>query len=85
MAVDAVELEGATIDNPTGYNAKFCFDKGIGVGAEIRIIRSGMVIPKIQDVIYPVSNDVLHVERKRSGIIPWLSVCVQTRFVPEDY
>ena len=23
VAVDAVELEGATINNPTGYNAKF--------------------------------------------------------------
>lgn len=59
VAVDAVELEGATINNPTGYNAKFCFDNGIGTGAEIKIIRSGMVIPKIQDVIYPVSNDVV--------------------------
>lgn len=59
VAVEAVELEGATIDNPTGYNANFCFDRGIGTGAEIKIIRSGMVIPKIVDVIYPVSNDVV--------------------------
>lgn len=64
IAIDAVELEGATIDNPTGYNAKFCFDKGIGKGAEIKIIRSGMVIPKVTGVVFPVPNRVVEVAFK---------------------
>lgn len=28
VAIEEVELEGATIENPTGYNARFCFDNG---------------------------------------------------------
>lgn len=51
VAIEEVELEGATISNPTGYNARFCFDNGIGADAEIKVIRSGMVIPKICGVV----------------------------------
>lgn len=54
VKVNPVELEGATVDNPTGYNASFCIKNGIGKGAIVRIIRSGMVIPKIIQTTSPV-------------------------------
>lgn len=56
VAIEAIELEGATITNPTGYNAKYCINNGIGKGAEVEVIRSGMVIPKIVTVVSPVSQ-----------------------------
>lgn len=39
------------MENPTGYNAKYIFDNGIGPGAQIMVTRSGGVIPKILNVI----------------------------------
>jgi NAD-dependent DNA ligase len=48
--VDPVEIEGSTIKKVTAHNAKFIVDNGIGVGAIIKIIRSGSVIPKIVGV-----------------------------------
>ncbi|RKU69566.1 BRCA1 C Terminus (BRCT) domain protein [Parabacteroides sp. AF17-3] len=61
VAIEEVELEGATIENPTGYNARFCFDKGIGAGAEIRVIRSGAVIPKIVGVNKTVIKEITEI------------------------
>lgn len=52
--INPVELDGVTISNITGNNARFMKDNGIGVGAIITIIRSGMVIPKVIDVIKSV-------------------------------
>jgi NAD-dependent DNA ligase len=48
-----------TISRATGNNAKFVVDNGIGPGAEVEIIRSGDVIPKIHAVLQPVPSEYL--------------------------
>lgn len=48
--VEPFDLEGVTIQRATGYNARFIEENGIGVGAVVRIIRSGGVIPKIVSI-----------------------------------
>lgn len=48
--VSPVRLDGVTVSNVTGNNAKFIKDMGIGIGSTIKIIRSGMVIPKVIEV-----------------------------------
>lgn len=50
LVVDAVRLNGATITRVTGNNAKFLKDNNIGEESVIRIVRSGMVIPKVVGV-----------------------------------
>ena len=49
--VKPVKLDGVTVSNVTGNNARFIKDMGIGIGSIVKIVRSGMVIPKIIDVI----------------------------------
>lgn len=49
--IKPVRLDGVTVSNVTGNNARFVKDMGIGPGAILKIVRSGMVIPKIVDVI----------------------------------
>lgn len=51
-----VELGGATIQKATGFHARFIFDNQIGPGAIIKIVRSGDVIPYIEEVIKPSSR-----------------------------
>ncbi|MBI9110017.1 BRCT domain-containing protein [Maridesulfovibrio ferrireducens] len=51
VEIEPVEISGAKISNVTGHNAEYINNNGIGVGAEIEIIRSGEVIPKIEKVI----------------------------------
>lgn len=52
--INPVRLDGVTVSNVTGNNARFIKDLGIGVGSIIEIIRSGMVIPKVVDVLKKV-------------------------------
>jgi DNA ligase (NAD+) len=52
---DPVTLVGANITKATGHNARNIATLGIGPGAEIEIIRSGEVIPKIIGCHRPVS------------------------------
>lgn len=53
MEVEPVSLSGATIRRVTAHNAGLVRKAGIGPGAEIEIIRSGEVIPKLEAVIVP--------------------------------
>jgi len=53
-----VIIGGDTITYTTGFNAKYIKDNKIGIGAKLKIIRSGDVIPYIMDVITPASNDM---------------------------
>jgi DNA ligase (NAD+) len=46
-----ISLDGATITKATGHNARLIQDQGIGIGAIIRIARSGGVIPKLIGVV----------------------------------
>ena len=51
VQIEPVVLGGARIEYATGFNAKFVRDNRIGVGAIVRIIRSGDVIPHIVEVV----------------------------------
>ena len=51
-----VKIGGDTIMFATGFNAKFIKDNKIGVGASIKIVRSGDVIPYIANVLKPSKN-----------------------------
>jgi DNA ligase (NAD+) len=51
LHINPVRLDGVTVSNVTGNNARFVKDMGIGVGAKVLVKRSGMVIPIIADVI----------------------------------
>tara|TARA_B110000259_G_scaffold165323_1_gene192092 strand:- start:1056 stop:3065 length:2010 start_codon:yes stop_codon:yes gene_type:complete len=48
---EPVEIDGVTIQKATGINGKFINNNKIGPGSIITIIRSGDVIPKIENVL----------------------------------
>ena len=52
--VNPIRLDGVTVSNVTGNNARFVKDMGIGIGAKVVIRRSGMVIPLIVEVLESV-------------------------------
>ena len=51
LAVTPVNLSGATIGRVTAHHAGMVAKRGIGPGARIEIIRSGEVIPKLEQVL----------------------------------
>ena len=51
-----VDLVGTTVTRATAHNAKTVYDNKINVGAEIKIIRSGDVIPYIMEVTKPAKK-----------------------------
>lgn len=51
LHVDPVRLDGVTVSNVTGNNPRYMKRMGLGVGAVVKMIRSGMVIPKIIEVV----------------------------------
>lgn len=51
VRLQPVEVGGVTIQNATGFNAKFVTENFIGKGAIVQIIRSGDVIPHIVNVL----------------------------------
>jgi len=53
-----IELGGATIQRATGFHAKFIYDNRIGPGAIVKIVRSGDVIPYIDEIIKSSENFV---------------------------
>ena len=53
--IEPVELGGITISKSVGFNAKFIQDNKVGPGAKIKVVRSGDVIPHIEEVIQPSS------------------------------
>lgn len=59
LMVRPVFLSGATIRRVTAHHAGLIRDKKIGQGAEIEIIRSGEVIPKLERVIKASEQFVL--------------------------
>lgn len=54
LHIKPVKLDGVTISNVTGNNARFVKDMGLGIGAVVKVKRSGMVIPIINEVIKSV-------------------------------
>lgn len=55
VQIEPIVLSGVRIEYATGFNAKFVHDNNINVGAIVRIIRSGDVIPHIVEVVKPAS------------------------------
>ena len=53
LEIRPVRLDGAEIRNVTAHTVATLEAKGLGVGAEIEIIRAGEVIPKLERVIQP--------------------------------
>ena len=54
---ETTRLSGAEISRATAHNYGMVREKGIGKGAVIRLVRSGLVIPKIDEVIESVSPE----------------------------
>jgi DNA ligase (NAD+) len=46
-----IKVGGVTVSKATAHNAKMVVDKGIGIGAVIKVIRSGDVIPYVHTVV----------------------------------
>lgn len=60
--IKPVVLDGVTVSNVTGNNARFVKEMGIGEGAVITIKRSGMVIPLVVNVLEKVPFETPVVE-----------------------
>ena len=56
LKVTPVPLSGATIKRVTAHHAGMVARQGLGKGAQIEIIRSGEVIPKLERVITPAET-----------------------------
>jgi NAD-dependent DNA ligase len=56
---EPVQIGGVTITYATGINARFIVDNNIGLGALVRLTRSGNVIPKITEVIVPAQKPIM--------------------------
>ena len=71
LHINPVRLDGVTVSNVTGNNARFVKDMGLGVGAKVLVKRSGMVIPIIAEVIEPVDfvmPDVPNIDWNENGV-----------------
>ena len=62
IQIEPVVLDGATVSNVTGKNAKNVASLGLGKGAVVRVKRSGMVIPEIIEVIERVPFEMPVIE-----------------------
>ena len=51
IIIQPVKIGGVEINRVTGHNAKFIVENKLGKNAEIEIIRSGDVIPKIEKIL----------------------------------
>ena len=51
VRLEPIDVGGVTIQNATGFNAKFVTENYIGKGAIVQIVRSGDVIPHIVSVV----------------------------------
>jgi len=56
LILEPVTIGGVEIHRVTGHNARNVVDKKLGKGAVIKLIRSGDVIPHIQEVIKPANK-----------------------------
>ncbi|MCK9439489.1 MAG: BRCT domain-containing protein [Candidatus Caldatribacteriota bacterium] len=57
VKIKPVDLGGATIQRASGFHAKYIYDNEIWPGAIIEIVRSGDVIPYIENIITPGKSE----------------------------
>jgi DNA ligase (NAD+) len=77
VRVETTHIGGTNINYVTGNNAKFIVDNKIGVGARVLIVRSGDVIPKIEQVVEPAQV----VGMPPEGTYEWNDTHVDIRLV----
>lgn len=56
--LEPTRLSGASIRNATAHHYRMVMERGIGPGAVIELIRSGLVIPKIEKVLIPAEPKI---------------------------
>ena len=56
IQIEPVVLGGAKIEYATAFNAAFVEEHKLGIGALVKLVRSGDVIPHIMDVIEPAEK-----------------------------
>ncbi len=72
LEVEPVNISGATIRRVTAHNAGLVKEQGLGAGAEIEIIRSGEVIPKLEKVFKTATSVTLPENCPRcNSILSW--------------
>jgi len=59
IQIEPVVLGGVRIEYATGFNAGYIRDHRIGVGAMVRVVRSGDVIPHIVEVMEPAVETMM--------------------------
>ena len=59
VKIEPVVLGGTTINYATGFNAKFIVDNNIGLGAIIKLERSGDVIPHIKEISVQADKPIM--------------------------
>ena len=58
ILVQSIELSGVTVGRAAGSNAKRVLDRKWGVGAKVKMTRSGEVIPYIEETIEPSTPEL---------------------------
>ncbi len=71
MQIEPTRLDGATVTNVTGNNAKFMLDNRIGIGTRMTVKRSGMVIPKVVEIIEETGFDLSQVSLSIGVDVKW--------------
>ena len=71
LLVNSVQLSGTTVQRCTGNNAKYLVDNGLGIGAEIELLKSGEIIPKVERVIKPAHCTLPIVCPECSTLLIW--------------
>lgn len=71
IQIEATRLDGATVTNVTGNNAKFMEDNNIGIGTRMIVKRSGMVIPKVVEIVSATGFDIDQVKSEIGVDVRW--------------
>ena len=75
--VETVELSGTNVSWATGFNAQNMVDQQLGVGAEVSIMKSGEIIPYIDEVINPVPCELPTTCPVCGALLVWNGVHLQ--------
>lgn len=68
LHISPVKLDGVTISNVSGNNARFVKDMGLGISSKVLVKRSGFVIPIIYRVIEKVEFQYPYLQDERGEI-----------------
>lgn len=71
IQIEPTRLDGATVTNVTGNNAKFMLENRIGIGTKMTVKRSGMVIPKIVEIIEETGFNLSQVSLSLGVDVKW--------------